>query len=97
MRPKRPRSLKAMGGGPSAPSHKELPMDHPDEAHSCATTLVHGFFLWMGPLLWAHLAVVVQTVLGYHFGVGEFATHFRTYASWDWDVTGGTGFGPMAI
>ena len=32
------------------------------------------------------LAVVVQTVLGSHFGLGEFTTHFRTYFSGDWDV-----------
>ena len=32
------------------------------------------------------MAVVVKTVLGSHFGVGEFTTHFRTYFSGDWDV-----------
>ena len=31
-------------------------------------------------------AVVVKTVLGSHFGVGEFTTLFRTYLSGDWDV-----------
>ena len=31
------------------------------------------------------MAVVVKTVLGSHFGVGEFTT-FRTYFSGDWDV-----------
>ena len=29
------------------------------------------------------LAVVVKTVLGSHFGVGEFTTHFRLYLSGD--------------
>ena len=29
--------------------------------------------------------------MGSHFGVGEFTTHFRTYASWDWDVDWGYG------
>ena len=28
----------------------------------------------------------VKTVLGSHFGVGEFTTHFGTYVSGDWDV-----------
>ena len=28
----------------------------------------------------------IKTVLGSHFGVGEFTTHFRTYSSGDWDV-----------
>ena len=28
----------------------------------------------------------VKTVLGSHFGVGEFTSHFRTYVSGDWDV-----------
>ena len=32
------------------------------------------------------MAVVVKTVLGSHFGVGEFTTHFRLYFSGDWDV-----------
>ena len=32
------------------------------------------------------MAVVVKTVLGSHFRVGEFTTHFRTYFSGDWDV-----------
>ena len=27
----------------------------------------------------------------YHFGVGEFPTHFRTYFSGDWDVHWGYG------
>ena len=27
----------------------------------------------------------------YHFGVGEFTTHFRTYSSGDWDVYWGCG------
>ena len=31
------------------------------------------------------MAVVVKTVLGSHFGAGEFTTHFRTYLS-GWDV-----------
>ena len=39
-----------------------------------------------------NMAVVVKTVLGSHFGVGEFTTHFRTYFSGDWDVHWGTGF-----
>ena len=30
--------------------------------------------------------MVVKTVLGSQFGVGEFTTHFRTYFSGDWDV-----------
>ena len=38
------------------------------------------------------MAVVVRTVLGSHFGVGEFTTHVRTYFSGDWDVHWGTGF-----
>ena len=29
--------------------------------------------------------------MGSHFGVGEFATHFRTYFSGDWDVHWGYG------
>ena len=29
--------------------------------------------------------------MGYHFGVGEFTTHFRTYFSGDWDVHWGYG------
>ena len=37
------------------------------------------------------MAVVVQTGLGSHFGVGEFTTHFRTYSSGDWDVHWGHG------
>ena len=37
------------------------------------------------------MAVVVKTVLGSHFGVGEFTTHFRTYFSEDWD--GHRGYG----
>ena len=44
-------------------------------------------------------AVVVKTVLGSHFGVGEFTTHFRTYFSGDWDVHWGYGiltYGHMA-
>ena len=28
-----------------------------------------------------HMAVVVKTVMGSHFGVGKFTTHFRTYSS----------------
>ena len=32
------------------------------------------------------LTVVVKTILGSHFGVGELTTHFRTYFSGDWDV-----------
>ena len=39
---------------------------------------------WEGQL--SHLAVVVNTVLGSHFGVGEFNTHFRTDFSGDWAV-----------
>ena len=36
----------------------------------------------------------VKTVLGSHFGVGEFTTHFRAYFSgWIGMFTGGTGFG----
>ena len=38
------------------------------------------------PRLTSQLAVVVKTVLGSHFGVGDFTTHFRTYFSGDWDV-----------
>ena len=38
-----------------------------------------------------HLAVVVKAVVGSHFGVGEFTTHFRTYFSGDWDVHWGYG------
>ena len=38
------------------------------------------------PLVFLQMAVVVKTVLGSHFGVGEFTTHFRTYFSGDWDV-----------
>ena len=34
--------------------------------------------------------MVVKIVLGSHFGVGEFTTHFRTYFSGDWDVDWGT-------
>ena len=44
-----------------------------------------------------HMAVVVKTVLGSHFGIGEFTNHFRTYLSGDWDVHWGHGhldFGP---
>ena len=37
------------------------------------------------------MAVVVKTVLGSHFGVGEFTTHFRTNFSGDWDVHWGYG------
>ena len=37
------------------------------------------------------MAVVVKTVLGSHFGVGGFTTHFRTYFSGDWDVHWGYG------
>ena len=37
------------------------------------------------------MAMVVKTVLGSHFGVGEFTTHFRTYFSGDWDVHWGYG------
>ena len=33
-----------------------------------------------------YMTVVVKTVLGSHFGLGEFTTHFRTYFSGDWDV-----------
>ena len=33
----------------------------------------------------------VKTVLGSHFGIGEFTTHFRTYFSGDWDVHRGHG------
>ena len=36
------------------------------------------------------MAVVVKTVLGSHFGVGEFTTHFRSYSSGDWEVHLGT-------
>ena len=35
--------------------------------------------------------LVVKTVLGYDFGVGEFTTHVRTYFSGDWDVRWGYG------
>ena len=35
--------------------------------------------------------MVVKTVLGSHFGVGEFTTHFSTYVSGDWDVHWGYG------
>ena len=35
--------------------------------------------------------LVVKTVLGSHFGVGEFTAHFRTYSSGDWDVHRGYG------
>ena len=38
-----------------------------------------------------HMAVVVKTVLGSHFGVGEFTAHFRTYSSGDWGVHWGYG------
>ena len=38
----------------------------------------------------AHMAVV-KAVLGSHFGVGEFTTHFGTYCSGDWDVHWGDG------
>ena len=44
--------------------------------------LVVPYLTW----LWA------KTVLGFHFGVGEFTTHFRTYFSGDWDVHWGYGF-----
>ena len=38
----------------------------------------------------SNMAVVVKTVLGSHFGVGEFTTHFRTYFSgWIGMFTGG--------
>ena len=37
------------------------------------------------------MAVVVKTVLGSHFGLGEFTTHFRTYFRGDWDVHCGYG------
>ena len=35
----------------------------------------------------------------YHFGVGEFTTHFRTYFSGDWDVHWGydLGFDPLGV
>ena len=36
-------------------------------------------------------AVVVKAVVGSHFGVGEFSTHFRTYFSFHWDVHWGYG------
>ena len=40
-----------------------------------------SFALRHGPIwLW------VKTVLGSHFGVGEFTTHFRTFFNGDWDV-----------
>ena len=32
------------------------------------------------------MAVVVKAVLGSHFGVGKFTTHFSLYFSGDWDV-----------
>ena len=35
--------------------------------------------------------MVVNTVLGSHFGEGEFTTHFRTYVSVEWDVHWGYG------
>ena len=35
--------------------------------------------------------MVVNTVLGSHFGQGEFTTHFRTHFSGDWDVHWGYG------
>ena len=38
-----------------------------------------------------YVAVVVKTVLGSHFGLGEFTSHFRTYFSGDWDVHWGYG------
>ena len=43
--------------------------------------------------VYPYVAVVVKTVLGSQFGVGEFTTHFRTYFSgWIGMFTGGTGF-----
>ena len=34
----------------------------------------------------SRVVVVVKAVLGSHFGVGEFTTHFRIHFSGDWDV-----------
>ena len=34
---------------------------------------------------------MVKTVLGSHFGVGEFTTHVRTYFGGDWDNHWGCG------
>ena len=45
-------------------------------------------------LIWPWLKV--KTVLGSHFGVGEF-THFRTYFSGDWDVHGILTHGHMGV
>ena len=39
----------------------------------------------------------VKPVLGSHFGVGEFTTHFRTYFSGDWDVHWGFDPWPCAL
>ena len=49
-----------------------------------------------GGLVRAEMAVVVKTVLGCHFGVGELTTHVRTYFGGDWDVHWGydLGFDP---
>ena len=41
----------------------------------------------------SNMAVVVKTVLGSHFGVGEFITYFRLYFSGDWGVHLGVRFG----
>ena len=37
----------------------------------------------------AHEWLWLKTVLGSHFGVGEFTTHFRTNIGGDWDVAWG--------
>ena len=48
-----------------------------------------GYLFFGFPAL-SHLAVVVKTVLGSHFGVGEFTTHFRLYFGWIGMFTWGT-------
>ena len=51
--------------------------------HGCGT----GRLVWQGTE-WVQLAVGQNQ---YHFGVGEFTTHFRTCFSGDWDVRWGYG------
>ena len=42
---------------------------------------------WYTAICWnEYIAVVVKTVLGSHFGAGEFTTHLRAFFSGDWDV-----------
>ena len=43
-------------------------------------------------LMVMYLSLQGLWLLGSHFGVSEFTTHFRTYFSGDWDVHWGYGF-----